>query len=72
MVYLTNEELRNRLQLLLASATYADVARGLGVSISHVADVVKGKRPVSPKMAKGLGYKKVVLFEQSNPPQEDK
>ena len=48
----------------LAGKTYAKLAEELGVTTSHVADILSGRRAVGPKVLKGLGLEKRTTYHR--------
>ena len=46
------------------ASSQKDVAKRLRLTPQYINDVLHQRRPVSAKMAKKLGYKRVVVFER--------
>jgi len=52
------------LRARLDGRTQLAVALALGVSTSHLNDVLRGRRKPGPKIIRALGFKKVVSYEK--------
>lgn len=63
--FATPAALLDRLRVVVAGAGSQDkAARDLGVSSQYLCDVMKGRREPGKKLLDGLGYRRVVLYEQ--------
>ena len=62
---ITHEELLGRLrQQMQASGSQNKAARDLGVSVQYLAEVLKGHRPIGPTLLRGLGIRKIIIYEE--------
>lgn len=50
------------LRQMVGASSQKAVAAQLGVSGSYVCDVLKGRRDVTKRLAKALGYQRVVIY----------
>lgn len=59
---MTEETLRQRIKALCADSSQTEVAKELGFSIQYIHDVINGRRGISKRLAKALGYDMVSRF----------
>ena len=66
----TNDEILDDIgdRLLSGVLNYRELAESAGVSYSFVRDTILGRKSVSDKLARALGYRKVVRFEPLETP----
>jgi hypothetical protein len=61
---LTLQDVVEVLRRMIARSRPCDVAAKLGVTRSYLSDVVSKWRPPGPKILRGMGLRKVVIYEQ--------
>lgn len=65
-VWLTPQALRDVIATeVKAMGEQQIVARALGVSPQYLCDVLNGRREPGAKLLKGLGYRRVVVYEKT-------
>jgi len=52
------------LRARLDGRTQAALAEELGISVSHLNDILSGRRAIGPKVMKALGIERVVTFRE--------
>jgi predicted transcriptional regulator len=60
----TNKQIVQMLRNVVRMKSQREVADDLGLSPAFVCDVLKGRREVTERLAKKMGYRKVVEFEK--------
>lgn len=60
------EHLLSDLKQRVSVTTQKAVAKSLKVTPQFLNDVLKGKREISKKLARSMGYNKRIVFESSN------
>jgi len=53
----TETELRGKLVRMCNDRSQAEIARSFGISRAYISDIIAGKRRISKKIAKLLGYR---------------
>lgn len=61
---MTEEGIRRKLSRRVSLGSYATVAADIGVSRQFVHMIVHGQKPVSVKVARSLGYERVVTYQR--------
>lgn len=54
---ITETELRGKIVRMCNETSQSDVARQLNISRAYISDIVAGKRRISNRIAKSLGYR---------------
>ena len=54
---MNEETLRREIQKRCDASSQTDAAKELGFSVQYIHDVIRGRRGISKKLAKALGYK---------------
>lgn len=60
----SQDELLNELRQRVAASSQRQVAQQLGISTSMMNDLMLGRRDVSDRIAKALGYQRAVVFRK--------
>ncbi len=58
---ITETELRRKLSAMCNDTSQAQVARDLVISRAYISDIVAGRRRISKKIAKQLGYRLISI-----------
>jgi DNA-binding transcriptional regulator YdaS (Cro superfamily) len=60
MKHYTESDLRYALETVRRVTPLSKMAKDLGFSSPFISDVLAGRRPIGPKLAAALGYKKLL------------
>lgn len=60
----TEKYLVQTLRLRARKTSQVQVAKELGLSPAFICDVLKGRREVTERLARKMGYRKIVEFEK--------
>ena len=58
------DTLRGQLRAMLKSKNQKDLAARLDIHPSYLCDVLKGRREISERLARAMGYRRAVMFEK--------
>lgn len=60
---MTKEHILHRIRIkTMGRSTQKEAAAELGISAQHLCDILLGKRELGPKVLKGLGIERVVIY----------
>jgi len=68
---MTQDQLRERLRREAAKTSVAAVARHYGIDYSYMFRSVRGDLPISQRLARAMGYERVVRFRKLDGAQAD-
>jgi hypothetical protein len=62
--HLTHEDVVERLRSVTQESSMTAVANEIGVSLPYISEILRGRRPLGPRVIDYLGYEKQVVFQR--------
>ena len=60
----THEQLIEELGRRAQESSMTEIARQVGVSVVYISEILRGKRPMSDRVAEHLGYERLVIYRK--------
>lgn len=65
--YFDSRALLDELTARCEASSQTILARELGISVSYLGDVLHGRRGISDRMARALGYERLTVYRRKEP-----
>lgn len=64
VVELTSDEMREAIRRIKGRRSNLEISKQTGISQAHIADILRGRREVSPKVAHAFGFERLTKYRK--------